>query len=195
MRDTSPSGTNIVTELGWYQSQTTNDQADYEMGIYSHDAVNDRPNALIASAITGQHTNANTEEWCRYTSLNISIDPETTYWVGMQVDSTTNTNYSCHTTTTGSNKNDVKLSQASLPSSWESSSATYERIIAFYALYAASGTTLTVAGSLSSAGALSRMIHVARTYSGELMEWTKQLFSGWRQYVFNSMAQNFSEGR
>jgi hypothetical protein len=60
---------------------------------------------------------------------------------------------------------------------------------------AGGGSAYTASGALSSAGALSRMIHVARTYAGELMEWTKQLFNGWRQYVFNSMAENFSEGR
>lgn len=34
--------------------------------------------------------------------------------------------------------------------------------------YVEGGATYTAAGSLSSAGALSRMIHVARTYAGEL---------------------------
>lgn len=198
VKDSLAAGSYTISELGWYQSRAGNNSVcAYEMGIYSHDAVNGRPNALIEAATTGQSVVANdTGSWQRYTDLSISIEPAetTTYWVALSLADVA-TQPAVDVSTGSGDELDYKSSTPTLPSSWGASSGGNTSAHAIYALYAASGTTLTVAGSLSSAGALSRMIHVARTYSGELMEWTKQLFSGWRQYVFNSMAQNFSEGR
>ena len=49
-KDTSPVGTNKITEVGWW-CQTDIDATDaptnWEMAWFSHDAVNDRPNVQI----------------------------------------------------------------------------------------------------------------------------------------------------
>lgn len=188
---TSPAGTNAISLMGWYCDNATED-VNYQLGIYSHDATNNRPNALLASS--GDIAKGTSAGW-KTGDVTYDLAESTVYWLTEQLDDPATTTYMNYTTDAGY-KSDIKSGTA-LPATWGSSGNTFGRIAAIYALYAAAGGggSYTAAGSLSSTGALSRMIHVARTYAGELMEWTKQLFSGWRQYVFNSMAQNFSEGR
>lgn len=81
-KDTSPTGSYKVTEIGWYQSLATCESEAYEMAIYSHDAVNDKPNAAIGSISTGQ-TTGTTAGWKKYTGLSISLTSATSYWIAL----------------------------------------------------------------------------------------------------------------
>ena len=82
---TSPPGSNIITEIGWYCSNATND-TNFEVGIYEHDSINDKPDA----ALFLDKTNAKGADagWKKVTGLNISISPNTIYWIANQLDPT-----------------------------------------------------------------------------------------------------------
>lgn len=131
-KDTSPSNATLVTEIGWWCNEAT-EAANYEVAIYTHDAVNDRPDSLIAGY---SQTNAKgtIAGWKAKTGLNISISPSTIYWIVVQLDDTaTTTNFDG--TTDVSYRYDYKSTQTTLPDPWGVSSFTGTRIIAFYAVY------------------------------------------------------------
>jgi hypothetical protein len=78
---TSPAGSsNIVTEIGWYQAGS-NQVSAYNVAIHAHNAVNDRPGAVLATQSSGQSTTVITPGWYKYTGLNIAIEPGTIYWL------------------------------------------------------------------------------------------------------------------
>lgn len=84
-RDTSPSGAETVTEIGWY-STTPSGDGNYEVGIYTDDAINDEPEAVVGSLDTSNTKAAGATRWEVATGLNISISPSTIYWVAVQLD-------------------------------------------------------------------------------------------------------------
>jgi hypothetical protein len=87
IKDTTPAGAVSVTEAGWFKhSGVTN--SNFEMGIYSHDAVNDEPNALLAGA--DQTTTSVNNSWNVATGINTTVSGSTTYWIAMQLDDTVN---------------------------------------------------------------------------------------------------------
>jgi hypothetical protein len=147
-RFTSPSGSNAISSIGWY-CDTASEESNYQVGIYSHDAVNCRPNALLASS--GDIAKGTGAGW-KTGSVEYNIDASTVYWITAQLDNTaTTTNMNYHNN--ASYKTDYVFA-SSLPSSWGSSSGTYARIVAIYALYAAAGGgsdgTVTVSDPTSS---------------------------------------------
>lgn len=133
-KDTSPAGTNKVTALGWYQANAGNSESDYSCGIYSHDAGNDRPNALIATQSSGQSVPVNTEEWLSYTGLNISLTASTTYWIAATAEDVAS---DCKTDYSTTGDMDYKSGGPPLPSPWGSSSGSLDRVYSIYALYEA----------------------------------------------------------
>ena len=130
-KDTMPAGKVKVTEIGWWCDNATQ-EANFDVGIYSHDAGNNRPNALIGSSVNNaKGTGAG---WKKITGLNIAVTPGTIYWIGIQLDSTATASSIDFTNTAGVNKGDYKETQTALPSSWGSSSGSSERLYAIYAL-------------------------------------------------------------
>jgi len=130
LKDVAPAGAVRVTEIGWW-CDTASEAADFDVGIYSHDAVNDRPNVLIGSSVN--NPKGLTAGWKVISGLNIAITPGTIYWIGVQLDDTataTNHNYQA---TTGE-KRDYKASQTSLPNPWGASTLTAARLVSSYAL-------------------------------------------------------------
>jgi hypothetical protein len=141
-KDIAPTGATSITEIGWWCDNTPPD-ANFEVGIYTHDAVNNRPDVLLSGA---SRTNAKgvTAGWKKATGLSISITAGQTYWIVTQLDTTspaTNTNYQTQT----GEKYDYK-SASTLPEPWGSSSASGAYLVAFYAVYSSGAKTLT-AGS------------------------------------------------
>jgi hypothetical protein len=86
LKDTAPVGAITVTEIGWWCDNAT-EESNYEIGLYTHDAVNDRPGTLIAGH---SHTNAKgtTSGWKVASGLNITITAGTIYWLAVQLDDT-----------------------------------------------------------------------------------------------------------
>ena len=127
-KDTTPAGSYKVTEIGWYCDNAT-EAAEFDVGIYSHDAGNDRPNALVGvSANNAKGTDAG---WKKITSLNIALTGGTIYWVAIQLDNTateTNLNYN------PGDKYNSKDGQTALPSSWGTSDGSASILVSVYAL-------------------------------------------------------------
>lgn len=130
-KDVAPAGAVRVTKIGWW-CDTATQAADFDVGIYGHDGVNDRPDALIGSALN--NAKGLTAGWKVVTGLNIAVTPGVTYWLGVQLDDTatiTNTNRASLV----GEKMDFKTAQTNLPDPWGASSGTIECLQAFYAVY------------------------------------------------------------
>jgi len=81
----APSGAIKVTEIGWY-SDSISEEANFEVGIYSHNAGTDFPDELIGVSRT--NAKGTTKDWKKVTGLNIEITEGTTYWIAVQLDDT-----------------------------------------------------------------------------------------------------------
>lgn len=88
VKDTTSSDFNQVTEMGWWCNNAT-EAADFQVGIYSHDAVNDEPDALLQTS--GDIAKGTTSGWKTSGSLTWSLSASTTYWVAAQLDNTATT--------------------------------------------------------------------------------------------------------
>lgn len=84
MKDTSPATAGKIVEMGWYHSEG-DDAATFELGIYSHDSGNDKPDELLWSDSAAKGAGG---VWQRMTDLDITISPETIYWLALQLDDT-----------------------------------------------------------------------------------------------------------
>jgi len=78
---TSPAGNNKVVEIGFWQGESDNAAAAYNVGIYADNAGS--PGALIATQSSGQSTTVNTSGWYKYTGLNLSLTAATDYWISV----------------------------------------------------------------------------------------------------------------
>lgn len=130
---TAPTGAIRVTEIGWW-CDTATQAANFDVGLYSHDAVNDRPDQLIGSSLN--NAKGTTAGWKVISGLNISITAGTIYWIGVQLDNTATTTRTDYATDAGE-KQDWLSSQTSLPSTWGVSSGTAGQLLAFYAVWEA----------------------------------------------------------
>jgi len=135
IKDTSPSGTNSISSIGWWCDNAT-EAANFEVGVYSHDAGNNRPNVLLASA----RTNAKgTDAGWKSAAVAYDLSATTVYWVAVQLDDTATTTNSDFGAAAGSRR-EYANTKTTLPESWDSGgSGTADSAFAFYALYAAAG--------------------------------------------------------
>ena len=163
-KDTSPLGSYLITSMGWWCDNAT-EAADYELGIYSHDATNNRPNALLASS--GAIAKGTDAGW-KTGAVAWDLVSETIYWVATQLDDTLTTTLNNYTPEVGQ-KFDYKLGETTLPASWGSSSGSLERAYAIYAFYgAAGGLSWSGAGTLTQSGAINRHFNITRGQSGAI---------------------------
>jgi len=129
LKDVCPADVNIITQVGWYSS-VDSPEANYEVGLYSHDSDNDEPDVLLASSV-GNTKAASAIGWQIVSGLAWAVTPGTTYWIGLQVDTTagsTATDYS-----NGQTKYARKLVASSLPNPFVVFD-TSDRILSLYAL-------------------------------------------------------------
>lgn len=149
LKDTSPVGAVQVTEIGWWCDNAT-EAANYQVAIYTHDAGNNRPDAIIGSA--SEAAKGTTAGWKKITGLSIPISPSTIYWIALQLDDTA-TNTNTDWAASAGDKFDYKASQTSLPSSWGISDGTYAYLRGTYALVSiATEYEQAVGGTLASTG-------------------------------------------
>lgn len=132
LKDTSPSGATKITEIGWWSSNAT-EEGNFEVGIYDHNVGDDEPENLLSgvSRTNAKGTNAG---WKVVTGLNITISPETIYWLGVQLDSTaTFTDIDKNSSIPGERWVGI-ISQTGLPNPWGTSSFTIDNsLVAIYA--------------------------------------------------------------
>lgn len=135
IKDTAPVGATKVTEIGWFTGSTS-EEANFEVGIYDHNAGDDNPEAKVGDFST---TNAKGtgSGWKKVTGLNIPITEGTIYWIAVQLDNTSSTT-SVDSRTDAGEKADTLDPVTSLPTPWGASESTTERLMAFYAVTDAS---------------------------------------------------------
>jgi len=126
----SPAGVNSISEIGWYCDNAT-EEANYQVGIYSHDAVNNRPLDLLATS--GDIAKGTTAGW-KYAPVSYSLIAETTYWLVVQLDDTVSSTSNNYTTDAGQ-KYDFRTGRTTLPIPWGTSTGTAGALLGIYALY------------------------------------------------------------
>ena len=135
-KDTAPTGATKVTEIGWYCDNAT-EAANFEVGIYDHNAGDDNPEAKVGNFST---TNAKGTDagWKTATGLNIPITEETIYWIAVQLDDTATSTFANKSDDAGE-RQDFKSNQTSLPEPWGSSSNQDTILEGLYAITDAPG--------------------------------------------------------
>jgi len=126
-KDTSPTGYTKVTELGCYIDNATA-AADIDLGIYEDSGG--APGNLVGKITIAKGTSAG---W-KSGSCDITISAETTYWIAMQVDSSSgcNGNYGSGTQADGA------YAVSSLADPWPGSDTTNPGLtVCAYALVSA----------------------------------------------------------
>lgn len=132
-RDTAPAGATAITEIGWFCPAAT-EAANFQVGLYSDDAVNDEPeDRLAVSGDTAKGTDAG---W-KYAAVSYAVSAGTKYWIAVQLDdTTTGTNYIYTVDGGGTSYRAYKSSQTELPAAWGTSSGKgADRVISFYVVY------------------------------------------------------------
>lgn len=128
---TSPAVIGTISSMGWHCSAAS-EAADFEIGIYAHDAGNDKPAALLASS--GAIAKGTTGGW-KTANVNYTFAASTIYWMVVQVDDTATTTYHDYTNTVGA-RGIYLTGQTSLPSPWSAGGGTTgTTMYAHYALY------------------------------------------------------------
>ena len=137
LKVTSPAGATKVTEIGWY-SGTATQAANTQVGIYDHNSGDNNPENLLGSS--GDFAKGTGAGWKVATGLDITIDPETIYWIAFQLDNTA-TASKLDISSTAGEKLDSKTSQTALTNPWGISGEPLEYLGAIYAVYEAEAPT------------------------------------------------------
>lgn len=133
-KDVSPVGTNKIVEIGWWCDNATQ-EANYEVGIYTHNAGDDEPEAVVG-AISTTNAKGTDAGWKIVTGLDITISAETTYFLAVQLDDTATTTNTDEQTSGGSpNDTQRKTSQSSLPDPWGTTDLNRTKLMGIYAVY------------------------------------------------------------
>lgn len=150
VRDTSPAGTKIITEIGWWQVVTNNSQCDFNVGVYSNGSA--KPSALITAQSSGLYVPANTAGWAKYTGLSISISASTAYWIAIGCADVATDLRGTRGTASGFNCAYNTITGPTLSDPWSSTGEGFlsNYMWAIYAKYedAASGLSIPVAQSI-----------------------------------------------
>jgi len=78
----APAGATAITEIGWW-SDNNSVETNFEVGLYSHHAGNDKPDARLFV----DDTNAKgTGSGWKTVAVNWEITEGTTYWIAIQID-------------------------------------------------------------------------------------------------------------
>ena len=138
---TSPVNAVKITEIGWYCFNAT-PAANTQIGVYESDGTDGEPYTLLGTS--GDFAKGTGAGWKVATGLNITISPETDYWLAVQCDNTTPTSYiSSKSSVTQEHRADTYTT--SLLSPWGTTAENYSTLrIGIYAVYetAATGTNL-----------------------------------------------------
>lgn len=134
LRFTSPAATVTVTEIGWWCDNAT-EEANFEVGIYSHDAANERPNVLLASNKT--NAKGTTAGW-KTSTVSYTLSASTIYWLAVQLDDTTTTTNFDYTSDVSYKRDRKSSGTTTLPDpTWGLTASTRNYIYAIYAVYTA----------------------------------------------------------
>jgi hypothetical protein len=134
-KDVVPAGYTKITEIGWWCASAT-EESNFEVGLYSHDAVNDKPQTRLAvSATNAKGTGSG---WKKVT-VNWSVSPGQTYWMAFQLDDTATATYFTRTAV-GGERRSVKTPSDTLTDPWETSTE-YAHLCSIYCKVEVGGIT------------------------------------------------------
>jgi len=153
-KDTSPAGASRIIEIGWWCSNAT-EEANFEVGLYSHDAGNDLPDVRLHV----DNTNAKgTNDGWKTVAVDWAISSETTYWLSFQLDPTataTNVDYG----SLGGELYSIASPAATLANPWVSA-GTGAFLLAIYAVYEVGGTPVNIVGTIAATSSMGGTITV-----------------------------------
>lgn len=134
LKVTVPADATTITEIGWY-CQNAIEEANFEVGMYDHDAGNNDPNNVIGAL---DQTNAKGTDagWKVVSGLSIDISSyqSAIVWIAFQLDFTSpNTNIDRQADS--GERYSKNTSETTLTDPWSASSETADKIIAIYAVY------------------------------------------------------------
>jgi len=131
VRDVAPTGVLKVVEIGWWCDNAT-EAANTEVGIYSHDAGNNKPLNLLGSV---DFAKGITLGW-KKAAVDISITGGVIYWMASQLDDTVTQTIITRAYPSGQYVCDGYPFLTALPNPWNIPSATYSnQVWAIYALW------------------------------------------------------------
>lgn len=133
-----------ISEMGWWDVGATSGEANYEVGIYSHNSTYNRPDSLLYSSTT--NSKRTTTGWNKVTGLSWSLSAGT-YWLAVQVDS--NSPSSSLAFATDGSGLVRRYSGGSLASSISSNGTSITRNVAIYASYEEPPLTLSDSTTLT----------------------------------------------
>jgi len=131
-KHTSPATATKITEIGWWCNNAT-PESNFEVGIYAHGSG--YPGAVVGSLY---QTNAKgtTSGWKKVT-VDITIEPETIYWIAVQLDNTATTTIDA-LYGIGLGRTSYVVPATNLPASWGVPTDTIsDYIIGIYAVWEA----------------------------------------------------------
>ena len=128
LKDTSPSGNNIVTEIGWWCENAT-EESNFEVGIYDHNVGDDEAEAVVGS-ISRTNAKGTDAGWKVVTGLSIALTASTIHWLAVQLDNTSTTT---NTNTGGSGRRGFITGATTLPSPWGTTTTFVSNLVAVYA--------------------------------------------------------------
>lgn len=132
---TSPSGSNTLSEVGWW-CRTASEAANFQVGIYSHDAGNDCPGSRLA---VSSDTAKGTGNGWKYASLSYALSASTTYWLCVQLDNTSTTTY-IEYIFNASYRGDTISGYSALPDPWVFAFNANTYLMGIYGVYAATSS-------------------------------------------------------
>jgi len=125
-----------INEIGWW-CDTATEAANFEVGIYSHNAGTDKPDSLLeVSRTNAKGTSAG---WKKRGGLSWSLSANTTYWLAVQCDdtaTTTNVNYGSIT----GQRYSYNTNMVTLPDTWTDTGTSSNTMLSIYGVYEESGS-------------------------------------------------------
>lgn len=157
MRDTAPVGATAITEIGWW-SDAVSVETNFEVGLYSDDAGNDKP--LTRLSVEATNAKGTSAGW-KTVAVNWAITAETKYWLAVQIDAHTGSSKIDYANTGGDRASFVAGS--TLLTTWPASSENASYLYGIYAVYS-SLTYSELAGTCAGVGSGSGDLEL-ETYS------------------------------
>ena len=157
LKVTVPAGVTTITEIGWWCDIAYAFDSNFEVGLYSHDAENDLPNArLYVDATNARGTAAGwkpvTVEW--------TVVPETIYWIAVELDDTVTAIYTDYSSDVGE-RHTRYAPATSLTNPWTAGTPTDDEVIAIYALMAGVLIYSELSGTVEGVGTPSGNLEIA----------------------------------
>ena len=133
VKDISPAGARKITEIGWYRGSGTN-TANFEIALYSE------ASGVADARLYVDDTNSSSAGGWITVAVDWEIQPNTAYWIGLQMDAHTGSS-TVDSATSGGLGIDVRTSQTTLNNPYGGGAVSdADGMYAIYALYQKSPT-------------------------------------------------------